>query len=422
MNLIEWIWGPPSAKMERLPDGAIARTGGGGSFIKLGQAGGTGLPIVNETSAQSISAVNACVKLLAGAVSSLPMNIYELNLTNGSSRQLWSDPLWWVLNEQFHPQWPASAGWDHLMRSRLYHGDAFAIIERNGAGAVTSLRPVSKSRVLIYEMDTGRLVYGVMPEARSLDNKVYYYDQDDMIHVPGDGFDGIVSPSVLQYELRNSAASALAAQEMSGRQFANGMMPSLQINVPTEPTPEQVEELRAQINEKYAGPNNAGKPLLMFGGAKAEGLSISARDAQLLESRKFDVEEIARIYGVPPFMIGHNEKTTSWGTGIEAMGAGFVRYTLRRHLHAITNEFNRKLFKSKARFCKFDTSELEQPSFKDYMEALRIGVGRAGERSIVTQNEARSRLDLPPTEGGDETAPLTAPTSRVPIEEEASDE
>jgi HK97 family phage portal protein len=415
MSLLDWFWPQPLAKTDKLPEGAVIRTGGG-NFITVGGAAGSGLPVVNETTASSISAVNACVKLLAGAVSALPMNIYQMDPRTGAKSQLWNDNLWWVLNEQWHPQWSAAAGWDHLMRSRLYHGDAYATIERNGAGDPIGLVPVSKSRVITYLMESGRLIYGVMPHARSTESKVWYYDQDDMIHVAGDGYDGVTSPSVLQYELRGTAATALAAQDASGRFFANGLMPSVVFNFPSEPPEAEVEELRAKIGDKYGGVQNVGKPLVLFGGADAKTLSLSPDDAQLLESRKFSVEEVARIYGIPPFMIGHSEKTTSWGSGVEAMGSGFVRYTLRRHLHAITNEFNRKLYRTGNKFCEFDTSDLERPSFKEFTEALRTGVGRAGERPIMTQNEARSRFNLPPVEGGDSVEPVARAAGSPPAD------
>lgn len=407
MSILDFFWPQSaSAKMERLPGGSTMRTSGGG-FVQVGGAAGTGLPIVNESTALGVSAINACVKLLAGSVSVLPMNIYSMDFNTGAKQQVYNQDLWWILNEQFHPQWAASAGWDHLMRSRLYHGDAYLIIERNGAGMVTGLRPISRSRMITYEMENRRLVYGVLPEARSMDSQVYYYDQDDIIHVPGDGFDGIQSPSVLQFELRGAAAAALAAQDWSGRFFANGLMPGFALEFPEQPTAEAVEDLRQRIQDNYGGVRNVGKPLLLFGGAKANELSVTPDDAQLLESRKFQVEEIARIYGVPPFMIGQTEKTTSWGSGVEAMGSGFVRYTLRKHLHAITNEFNRKLFTRGNLFCEFDTSDLERPSFKDFTESLRAGLGRAGERPIFTQNEARARFNLPPVDGGDDATAMS---------------
>jgi HK97 family phage portal protein len=405
VNWLEWAFGAPQAQLDALPRGAIMRVGGG-NFTTVGNNADTGLPVINENTAISISAINACVKLLAGAVSSLPMNIYTMDFRNGAKTQIWNDDLWWVLNESFHTQWPAAAGWDFMMRSRLYHGDAYAIIQRNGAGTVSSLKPVSKSRVITYEMENSRLVYAVLPDAKARYAETLYFDQDDMLHVPGDGFDGISSPSVLQFELRGAGGTALAAQNQAGRMYSNGMMPGFTLTSPDAPPPEAMEQMRQQLNDNYGGVRNSYKPMLLFGGMKAEALSVSPADAQLLESRKFQVEEVARIYGVPPFMIGHNEKTTSWGSGVEAMGAGFVRYTLRKHLHAFTNEFNRKLFPRGNRFCEFDTSDLERPSFKDFVDALRTAVGRSGERPIMTQNEARGRFNLPPVPGGDDMSPL----------------
>jgi HK97 family phage portal protein len=411
VSALEWLFGSPQARLDRLPSGAIQRVGGG-NWITVGTGAGTGLPVVNEQTAQSITAVNACVKLLAGAVASLPMNIYTMDFRNGAKTQVWGDDLWWILNEQFHPRWAACAGWDFMMRSRLFHGDAFAVIERNRAGAVTALRPVSKSRVVIYEMENDRTVYAIYPETKSVNVEVEYYDQDDMLHVPGDGYDGIASPSVLQFELRSAGATALAAQDQAGRFYANGMMPGIVITSPDKPQPDIVQKMREQLADAYGGVKNFHRPLLLHGGMDAKELTVTPEDAQLLESRKFQVEEIARIYGVPPFMIGHNEKTTSWGSGVEAMGSGFVRYTLRKHLHAFTNEFNRKIFKRGNRFCEFDTSELERPSFKEFMDALRTGVGRAGERPIMTQNEARGRFNLPPVPGGDEVGPIVPATGQ----------
>ncbi len=399
------------ARLDRLPGGAVQRVAGGGTWLRLGDAAGGALPPVNEVSAASITAVNACIKLLAGAVSALPMHIYEMDTESGASQRRMGDALWWILNQQFHPRWPAAAGWDFLMRSRLLHGDAYAVIERAGSGAVLALRPVSKSRVVTYLMANDRLVYAVHPELSSVRQEIEYYDQDDMIHVPGDGYDGISSPSVLQYELRTAGPNALAAQQMAGRFFAGGMMPGIVISTPADLNAEQMGMLRNDIADVYGGVRNFHKPLLLTGGVDAKELSVSPQDAELLASRRFEVEEIARVYGVPPFMIGATEKVTSWGSGVESMGAGFVRYTLRRHLNAFTCEFDRKIFPRGRRFLDFDTSELERPSFKEFVEALRAGLGRAGERPIFTQNEARQRFNLKPVTGGDDITPIGTPAA-----------
>jgi HK97 family phage portal protein len=131
-------------------------------------------------------------------------------------------------------------------------------------------------------------------------------------------------------------------------------------------------------------------------------------EMQLLESRKFQIEEICRIYGVPPFMVGHTEKTTSWGSGVESMGIGFVRYTLRPTLTRFETELNRKLFRQGRKCIRFDTADLERADIKTMMEAIRVGLGRAGERPIITQNEGRRMMRLADMPGGDTLEPTPA--------------
>jgi hypothetical protein len=131
-------------------------------------------------------------------------------------------------------------------------------------------------------------------------------------------------------------------------------------------------------------------------------------DVELLAIRQFQVEEIARAYLVPPFMIGHNEKTTSWGSGVEAMGVGFVRYTLRNYLNRIETEFNRKVYRGGNKFLAFDTTELERADTKSLFEAFRIALGRAGERPFMNQDEVRRYLKLKKKPGGDTMEPLMA--------------
>ncbi|NBT33207.1 MAG: phage portal protein, partial [Rhodobacteraceae bacterium] len=124
-------------------------------------------------------------------------------------------------------------------------------------------------------------------------------------------------------------------------------------------------------------------------------ITMPLEDMQLLQTRKFQVEEICRAFGVQPFMVGHTEKTSSWGTGVEAMGAGFVRYTLRRHLNAFQNEINRKLFRTSATCAEFDTTELERGDTASMFAAVRVALGRAGEPAFMTIEEARTLLRLP---------------------------
>ncbi|MFN7883059.1 MAG: phage portal protein, partial [bacterium] len=159
-------------------------------------------------------------------------------------------------------------------------------------------------------------------------------------------------------------------------------------------TDAQYERIQEML-DKHQGPQNSGKPMLLEGGLDIHTLTMPLEEMQLLETRKFQVEEVARAFGVQPFMIGHTEKTSSWGTGVEAMGAGFVRYTLRDHLNAFQNEINRKFFMKPDRVAEFDTTELERGDTKAMFEAVRIALGRAGEPAFMSIEEGRALLRLP---------------------------
>jgi HK97 family phage portal protein len=163
--------------------------------------------------------------------------------------------------------------------------------------------------------------------------------------------------------------------------------------------------------EQHKGPLNSGKPMILEGGLKIEALTMPLEEMQLLETRKFQVEEICRVFGVPPFMIGHTEKTSSWGTGVDSMGAGFVRFALRDHLNAFQNEINRKFFRTASRVAEFDTTELERGDIGSLMNTVRIGLGRAGEPQIISVEEGRAILRLPRKIEGT-VAPVAAPTEQ----------
>ena len=161
-------------------------------------------------------------------------------------------------------------------------------------------------------------------------------------------------------------------------------------------------QVRRTLNLQNGGTGNAHLPALMVGGAKVHELTMNAEDAQLIDTRRFQVEDIARIFGVPPHMIGHTDKTSSWGTGVEQMSIGFVKYTLQRHLVKFEQEINRKVWPSRERyFVEFMTAGLERGDYKTRNEGYRIALGRAGEPAWMTVNEVRKLENLPPVPGGE---------------------
>lgn len=379
----------------------------------------TGLPSVTEKTAMTISAVYACVNLIAGAISALPMNVFRRK-PDGERDQLQNDDLWWVLNEQFLPRWSAANGWEYLVQSLLFHGDAFAVIKRQGP-VIVGLEPVHPQRVTVAPSADGmRLIYAVAKDGRATSdpNGFFVYDQDDILHVAGFGFDGCRGVSPLRHHLSMSGAVALATQEYAARFFSNNQRPDILLSTDQAINPETADKIREGWARLYQGIENAHKPAVLGMGMKVQTLTMTAEDAQLLATRQFQIEEIARAYGVPPFMIGHTEKTTSWGSGVETMGTGFVRFTLRQHLNKFQNEINRKFFRTAAKFAEFDTFELERADMKSLFESFRVALGRAGEPGFMTTDEVRLKLNLKRTPGGDTLGDggQNAPTSQPPAE------
>lgn len=365
----------------------------------------------SEASALAVSAVYACVNLRAGAIASLPMHLYR-QAADGDRERDHSDGLWWVLNEEFCPRWTAAAGWTFLVASKLLHGDAYAEILRGPGGRISGLVPLHPQRVrVIAHPDGSRLVYEIQPDSTierpsPAASKVRVLDQDDVLHVPGFGFNGLNGLSPLRHALRVSGRLAINAQEFSASFLKNMGRPDYALETTANLTDEQFERLRQQIDE-HTGPSRAGKPMILEGGINIKTLTMPLQEMQLLDTRKFQVEEIARIYGVPPFMIGHVEKNSSWGTGIEAMGQGFVRFTLRDDLNAFQNEINRKFFRTSRRVAEFDTAELERANTKEMFASLRVALGRAGEPAFMSLEEVRTKLNLPAKMRG--TVPVAQP-------------
>jgi HK97 family phage portal protein len=375
----------------------------------------SGVPTPTESSALTSSAIYASVNLIAGAIAALPALIYDRS-REGEMAVRPSDPLWWMLNEQMMPRWSAANGWEFLCQSLLLHGNAYAEILRNRAGEVTGLWPIHPGRVVVVATPDGqRLVYSVDPDPLlTLQGQTRRtLDQDDMIHVAGFGFDGVKGLSMLRHALSMAGGSSLAMQEFAGRFFVNSARPDYLLTSDNAIGKEKVEEIYARLEDRHGGAGKAHRPMVLGNGLKFQAITMPLSDMQLLDQRRFQIEEVARIYGVPAFMIGHTEKTTSWGSGVEQMGTGFVRYALRQHLNKFENEINRKLFRTASRVMRFDTTELERADTKSLMESLRIGIGRAGERPIISVNEARAVLNRNKAAGGDSMEPAAAQPSQA---------
>jgi HK97 family phage portal protein len=367
-------------------------------------------PAVNERTAMTVSAVYACVRLIAGAIASMPLPIYQ---RTKDGREKIDHDLWWMLNEQPNPDMTAAVFREYIVSSKLLYGDGFAVIHRKNpySPVIDRIEPVNPLYIQVKRIE-GRRLYIVY----ALDGTAEVHEQDDILHFPGIGYDGLRSISPIRYAARQAIGLSLAAEEYSARFFSNGARPDIALEVPGSLAQEQIDLLRDAWANRYGGVSNSHLPAIMSGGMKVHELTMNAVDAALIATRQFQVIDIARIYGVPPFMIGDIDKTSSWGSGVEQMGIGFVKYTLQPHLTRMEQEMNRKFFKTSKNFCEFNTAGLERGDIKSRYEAFRIALGRAGEPAWMTQNEVRRIENQPPVPGGDElnqgntnNAPAPAP-------------
>ncbi|XZG71717.1 phage portal protein [Chitinibacteraceae bacterium HSL-7] len=379
--------------------------GAGSEFYQWATGGLAAGVSVNERTAMAVGAVYACVSLIGGAVASLPLPIYKRTL---DGRERVQNDLWWLLNEQPHAAWAAATAWEYALASVLLQGDSFWRIHRASpmSPVITGFEPMAPNSADVMK-DRGRLCYRFTLD----DGSQIVLDQDDVLHVPGPGFDGKRGMNPVRFAaLRTGAGLAKAADDYSTAFFQNGARPDFVLETGEgKLTPDSVEILRRTWAERHQGVHNAHLPAVLTGGLSVKQLTMNAEDAQLIETRRFQVEDIARIFGVPPHMIGHTEKTTSWGSGVEAQAIGFIKFTLQRWLVKFEQEINRKCFRTVRHFCEFDTKGLERGDIKTRNESYRIALGRAGEPGWMTVNEVRRSENLPPIDGGNVMASAMSP-------------
>lgn len=383
-----------AAQIEQLQKdvgGALAFSSDYSEFFNCVGAAGK---IVSPESAKRVSVVYACVRLIACAISSLPLNVYE---RTKYGREHVEHDLWWLLNEQPHPTMTASSFWEWMVASILLRGDGIAEIQRTPNGAVRGLLPHPRERVEVVRHGD-RLIYLINGEQRR-----YGLEQEDVLHFPGFGFNGLRGESVIQHAAHQAIGTALAADDYAAGYFERGAAPSVAIEFPqgVAPKQEQVDMLREQFEERYGGVKNSHKPLVLANGGKLAPVSLTAEDSQLLETRKFQVIDIARAFGVPPHMIGETTASTSWGSGVEQMSIAFVRYTINPFLTGLRQEVNRKVWPRSARyFVEHDLQSLLAGDSKAEAEYLSRALGGPGQQGWMSLNEVRRRKYLPPEEGG----------------------
>jgi HK97 family phage portal protein len=367
---------------------------------------------VTPTSAMRVSAVFACVRLIAGAIGTMPLHVYR---SNGGNRERVDDPLWWLLNEQPTPNFTAIAHWERKVTEALLRGDGYTFIGRDAMGRPRELIPLAWGSVYAQLENNGKadtIKYFVRDGDRT-----YGVDASDMLHFAGFGFDGLKSMSVIEWAGRNAAGNAMAMDEYSGKFFANGAHHSIVLEAPGQMKADTITNLQTAFAAKYSGLENAHRlPLVLTDNIKSKEVSITAEDSQLLEGRKFQVIDIARAFGVPPHMIGETSASTSWGSGIEQMARAFVTYTLQPHLVRFEQELNRKLFKTAGRFVEFNRDALMQGDSDAESNYFKTALGGPGSGpGWMSVDEVRKLKNQPPL-GGRSATPFDPRDVATPAE------
>lgn len=345
---------------------------------------------VTTEAAARVSAVYACVSLIAGAIATLPLGFYE---RSDGGRGKADHPYWWFFNESASDGWTSAAAIEYLFNSKFFYGDGFGqILRARNSNKVIGWKPLHPLTVTPFK-ERGRVLYRVNPG----DGASYVLQPEDVIHLPSLGFDGLRSPSLITFAAREAIGTAIAAQKYTGQFFAGGSNFDYALKTTSKLKGSQLDALKASLLARLS--NGGRGPLILDGGLEPAQLSVNSKDAEILATRLFTVEDICRFFGVPPHMVGHTDKTTSWGSGIESQGIGFVRYTLQRHLTPMSQELNRKLWPVRERyFVEHITAALERGDLKGRYEAYRIAMGRAGEMPFMDADEVRRLENMAPNQ------------------------
>lgn len=392
----------PVTKTEVMPQNAVGQHDTGSlSFgdlveqLNLGAKTSAGVS-VNTDSALKVATVYRCVELIGSSIKMLPFKVFERK--DGAHVPKEHDYNW-LFNERACPDMTSSDAWQYLITSKFFYGDGFAELIRKDyrRSDIMYWQPLHPLAVEPFkDKRTGIKYYRVTRD----DGSQEVLNQADIIQLPSLGYDGLRSPSPITYAAKEAIGSAIAGSKWAGEFFTSGGQFDFALSTESRLGTQQLKDLKANIMQRE---ENGRWPLILSGGLKPAQLTINPKDAEILSSRLFDIEEICRIFGVPPHMVGHTQKSTSWQSGLEEMGANFKRFTLMNHITQIKQEFNYKLWPMRSRlFMDFDTGELERSDMKTRYESHRSALGRAGEPGWQTVNEIRKRENMPPVPGGDE--------------------
>jgi len=371
-----------------------------GSSYSFFMGGTTSGKAVTERSAMQMTAVYSCVRILSEAVAGLPLHLYRYGDNNSKVKAL-EHPLYRLLHDEPNPEMSSFVFRETLMTHLLLWGNAYAQIIRNGKGEVIALYPLMPNKMTVDRDANGQLYYRYQhdsDEAKTMENSSVILSPADVLHIPGLGFDGLVGYSPIAMA-KNAIGMAIACEEYGAKFFANGAAPGGVLEHPG--TIKDPQRVRESWQSTFGGSGNANKIAVLEEGMKYTPIGISPEQAQFLETRKFQINEIARIFRVPPHMVGDLEKSSF--SNIEQQSLEFVKYTLDPWVIRWEQSLQRSLFSFEEKqkyFFKFNVEGLLRGDYQSRMN----GYATARQNGWMSANDIREleNLDrIPAEDGGD---------------------
>ena len=369
-----------------------------GSAYTFFMGGSTAGKNVNERSAMQMTAVYACVRILSEAIAGLPLHMYRYK-DEGGKEKATGHTLYHLLHDEPNPEMTSFVFRETLMTHLLLWGNAYAQIIRNGKGEVIALYPLMPNRMEVNRDSNGMLYYvyqKTSDDAPTMEGSSVILSPSEVLHVPGLGFDGLVGYSPIAMA-KNAIGLSMAAEEYGAKFYANGAAPSGVLEHPG--VLKDPAKVRDSWNAAFGGSSNSHKVAVLEEGLKYTPISISPNEAQFLETRKFQIDEIARIFRVPPHMVGDLEKSSF--SNIEQQSLEFVKYTLDPWVVRWEQSLSRALLsetEKKSYFFKFNLEGLLRGDYQSRMQGYSIGI----QNGFMCPNDVREleNLDLIPDELG----------------------
>ena len=354
---------------------------------------------VNEMTAMQTTAVYACVRILSEAVASLPLHVYRYK--EDGKEMACDHPLYPLLHDEPNPEMTSFVFRETLMSHLLIFGNAYAQIIRNGRGDVLALYPLLPNKVSVERDSSGTLYYVYSRYTDENPNIKRMGDitlrQEDVLHIPGLGFDGLIGYSPIAMA-KNAVGMTMACEEYGASFFANGANPGGVLEHPG--VLKDPAKVRDSWNAVYRGTTNAHKIAVLEEGMKYQQIGIPPEEAQFLETRKFQINEIARLYRIPPHMVGDLEKSSF--SNIEQQSLEFVKYTLDPWVIRWEQALKKALLlpdEKKEYFIKLNVDGLLRGDYQSRMNGYAVG----RQNGWLSTNDIRELEDMNPLseeEGG----------------------